>query len=424
MSQARPSGDSLPDPLYSGNFYENPYPVYRRIRETEQPFYHEAEGCWLLASYRDVAAALKEPRLSKRTPGESRSPLDSTMLFQDPPEHSRLRALLAEGLTSSKVAEMEPRIEAITDRLLGKVAGGGRMEFISEFATPLPAMVIGELLGIDAAHHEELAALSHAMVTLTDENGLVTAESMRRIGEANQKLVTFFGTHLADLDHARCPFHFPRLLQRTNADESSRPEEKLATAILLLIAGHETTSNLLGNGLLLLIRHPEIWQQLRDEPGLIDGAIEEMLRFESPVQRGTFRIASEDFEFAGCRIKQGDQVAALIGAANRDPEIFPDPDVFDIRRTPNRHLAFGNGPHFCMGAALARLEARVAFRLILERFSEARIAGTQSKSDLISNLRSFFAAKTNNDRQNSPRWIPSAMVRGLEELRVELRAAT
>jgi len=402
-------------PFYGGDFYADPYPVYRRLRETGRPFYNAAEGSWLVAGYRDVAAALKEPRLSKRIPGESRSPLDASMLFQDPPDHPRLRGLLSDGFTAPKVAEMERKIEGIADRLLQKISGGGRMELIGDFATPLPAMVICELLGIATDEYRELASLSHAMVTRTDENGLVTTESMQRIGEANSKLVVFFRRHLGRQESSGCPFHFPKLLGAGAAGD----HEKIAAAILLLIAGHETTTNLLGNGLWLLIHHPESWCELRADPALLDGAIEEMLRFESPVQRGTFRIAAEDFELAGCRIKKGDQVAALIGAANRDPEIFPDPDVFDIRRSPNRHLAFGNGPHFCMGASLARLEARVAFRMLLERFAEVRVAASDNKGGWRAKLRRFFGREISGGPAKFPMWIPSTMVRGLETLPVE-----
>jgi cytochrome P450/ubiquinone/menaquinone biosynthesis C-methylase UbiE len=402
-------------PVYGGDFYADPYPVYRRLQGTGRPFYNAPEGSWLVAGYRDVAAALKDSRLSKRIPGESRSPLDASMLFQDPPDHPRLRALLSDGFTAPKVAEMERKVEAIADRLLQKISGGGRMEFIGDFATPLPAMVICELLGIGTGEYRELASLSHAMVTRTDENGLVTTESMQRIGQANAKLVDFFRRHLGRQESSRCPFHFPKLL----GGGTSGDHEKIAAAILLLIAGHETTTNLLGNGLWLLIHHPEAWSELRADPALLDSAIEEMLRFESPVQRGTFRIASEDFELAGCHIKKGDQVAALIGAANRDPEIFPDPDSFDIRRDPNRHLAFGNGPHFCMGASLARLEARVAFRLLLERFAEVRIAPPQFKPSFFADLGRFFVGKKKDDHGKFPRWISSTMVRGLETLPVE-----
>jgi cytochrome P450/SAM-dependent methyltransferase len=419
MSKRFLHGTEPSSPLYGGHFYANPYPLYRRIRESGRPFYNAAEGCWLVASYRAVAAVLKEPHLSKRTPGEHRSPLDSSMLFQDPPEHSRLRGLLADGFTGPKVAEMERKVEVIANRLLDKVAEGGRMEFISEFATPLPAMVVCELLGVGTGEYRELASFSHAMVTHTDENGLVTAESMRRIGEANAKLASFFEEHLAKLETAGCPFHFPKLLSQAKVDDSTQPHEKIATAILLLIAGHETTSNLLGNGLWLLMQHPEIWHQLRADPGLLDGAIEEMLRFESPVQRGTFRIVAEDFELGGCHIKKGDQVAALIGAANRDPEIFPNPDTFDIRRSPNRHLAFGNGPHFCMGASLARLEARVAFRMLLERFSEVRATTAEENRSLRAKLRGLFERKNPTASASFPAWTNSTMVRGLEQLPVE-----
>jgi len=402
-------------PFYGGNFYADPYSVYRRLRETGRPFYNAAEGSWLVAGYRDVAAALKNLRLSKRIPGESRSPLDASMLFQDPPDHPRLRGLLSDGFTAPKVAEMERKIEGIADRLLQKISGGGRMEFIGDFATPLPAMVICELLGIATEEYLELASFSHAMVTRTDENGLVTTESMQSIGEANAKLVDFFRRHLGRQESSGCPFHFPKLLGGGAAGD----HEKIAAAILLLIAGHETTTNLLGNGLWLLINHPEAWRELRADPDLLDGAIEEMLRFESPVQRGTFRIASEDFELAECRIKKGDQVTALIGAANRDPEVFPDPDTFDIRRTPNRHLAFGNGPHFCMGASLARLEARVAFRMLLERFAEVRIAPVADNGGWRAKLRRFFNRKNSGSLPGFPLWIPSTMVRGLQTLPIQ-----
>lgn len=370
--------------LSTAAFSADPYPIYRQLQQTNAPYWWAhggtTGGMWMFSRYEDVAAILKEARISKNVslllPPEMVTPLEKAMLFQDPPDHTRLRALASQTFTPARVRDMEPRITRIVDDLLAQNASADGMDFIADFALPLPVIVIAELLGVP---HEDRARFQGWSKHIINGVDMIqaTEEDARNYQEAMQALVTYF----ADLSRERRAQPREDIIsalinaQDTDAGSARLSEEELiGTCILLLIAGHETTINLLGNGLFTLLRHPEQLALVQEQPELITSSVEEMLRFESPVQRATFRFTREAFMIKGVEIAQWQQISAVLGAANRDPTQFPDPDRFDVTRDPNRHLGFGLGIHFCLGAALARTEARIGFTRLLKTLPNMRLA--------------------------------------------------
>lgn len=370
--------------LGSPAFTVNPYPVYRRMRETAPAYWlsfgEGRGGAWFLSRYADVAASLKDPRLSKDfvrvAPLDQLTPLDRSMLFRDPPDHARLRSLVGQVFIPKRVRDLEHRIGEIVDDLLARAHAEGGMDFISEFAIPLPVIVIAELLGVPPEDRDRFRVWSDEIVG-TAEGALSNEEIDARVRAAGGALGEYFAHLIRRRRAERRSDLISALIDARDVGERLTEEELLGTCILLLVEGHETTVNLLGNGMMALLQHPDQLALPRERPDLLQGAVEEMLRFESPVQQATFRVAAEAFEVGGERIEQGQVVTALIGAANRDPERFPDPDRFDIARDPNRHLAFGLGIHFCLGAPLARTEARIAFPKILAALRGVRLAAAE-----------------------------------------------
>jgi cytochrome P450 len=368
-------------------FLTDPYPTYRRIREAGRAVALSLPGdpgqqMWLLTHYEDAASALREPRLTKDfyrfIPRENRPPEARTdgdlMLFADPPKHTRLRAVFHDAFTLRRVQELEGRIAAVADHLIERSLCSGAMDFVSDFALPLPVIVIAELIGVPVADRDRFRTWSRDIVATADGTR-ATDEALQRAGNATDALIEYFGGLIRDRRAAPKDDLLTALVAACDAGEIS-PEDLLANCRLLLIAGHETTVNLLANGLLALLRYPDEMARLRADRSLLPSAIEEMLRYDSPVQRGTFRMAAEPLTLAGRTFQPGEMVSAVIGAANRDPAQFPEPDRFDVGRTPNRHLAFGQGPHFCLGATLARMEARVAFARLLDTLpGSVRLAG-------------------------------------------------
>ncbi len=384
-------------------FLHDPYSTYLWLRENApvywMPFRSGRGGMWLVSRYDDVMALLKDARVSKDVsrvaPEEELSPIDRSMLFRDPPDHTRLRGLVNMAFTPRRIEQLKPRIRSLIDGFLEAMAQKVQVDFVADFAFPLPVAVIAEMLGVPREDGERFSAWSRAFIQGTD-GALVTEES----AEAGVQAGLALDGYLLDLieERRRQPREdlISALIQARDGDESLSDEELLGTCVLLLIAGHETTVNLLGNGLLTLLRHPQQMALLREEPDLIDSAVEEMLRYESPVQRGTGRFTTAPREIAGQEVEAGQQVSALLGAANRDPKRFPDPDRFDIRRKANRHLAFGFGIHFCLGAPLARAEATLAFPRLLERFGRMELV------------------------DDEPDWRENTFMRGLRSMRLEI----
>jgi cytochrome P450 len=293
------------------------------------------------------------------------------MLVMDPPDHTRVRGLVNKAFTPRRVASLRQHIEGIVDELLGSVAGRGTLDVIADLAAPLPAFVIAELLGVPRQDYPQFKAWSNDLLALA--GGLNRDDALGRFRHGLDALLGYLRKIISARRKEPRDDLISAMIAAQEAQDALSDSELLATCNLLLLAGHETTTNLIGNGLLALLRNPAELARLRAEPGLLRSGIEEMLRYDSPVQ-ATVRIPTEEIELAGQRIAAGALVVVGIGAANRDPAAFPDPDRFDVARGENRHLAFGFGTHFCLGAPLARLEGEIAFRALLDRFPNLRLS--------------------------------------------------
>jgi cytochrome P450 len=363
-------------------FVADPYPMYHRLR-AEDPVHHSPLGFWVLTRYADVMAMLRDPRLIKEPiaafvaarfgmavpPG-----LGLSMLDRDPPDHTRLRGLVSKAFTPRALEKLRPGIQQIVDALLDQVAGRGSMDLIEEFAYPLPVRVICEMLGVPVQDHERFKAWGLDIARGLDAIMLPPdSEVGQRSVSGRRALAEYFRELIAERRAAPRDDMLSALIAAEEAGDTLNEEELLATCILLLVAGHETTVNLIGNGTLALLRHPAELRKLRDHPGLIGSAVEELLRFDGPVQR-TARIPSEDITIGGQTIGKGELVMPFLGAADRDPAQFPDPDRLDLTRTDNRHIAFGMGIHFCLGAPLARMEGQIAINTLLARLPRLTLA--------------------------------------------------
>ena len=362
-------------------FIADPYPTYHRLR-AEDPVHHSPLGFWVLTRYEDVVAALRDPRLVKEPIaafvaarfGAAMPAMGLSMLDRDPPDHTRLRGLVNKAFTPRVVEALRPHIQKIVDGLLARVEGAGTMDLIEEFAYPLPVTVICQMLGVPVEDRERFKQWGLDIARGLDAILLPPdSDVARRSVAARHALADYFRGLIAERRAAPRGDMLSDLIAAEEAGDKLREDELLATCILLLVAGHETTVNLIGNGTLALLRHPEQLRRLRENPGLIASAVEELLRYDGPVQR-TARIPSADVTFDGLTIGKGEMVMPFIGAADRDPAQFPDPDRLDITRTDNRHIAFGWGIHFCLGAPLARVEGQIAIGTLVQRLPKLALA--------------------------------------------------
>lgn len=371
--------------LFSPAMLVDPYPTYAELRRSDPVHWHEPFGAWVLTRYDDVVAATHDPRLrsdracgmGERAGRPELQPLfeviGAQMNITNPERHHRLRALVAKVFTPRAVDALRPAVEAMVGELLDRLPEQGRFDVIADLAFPLPARVIARLLGLDTGELEQLKRWSDDFSAIfgTDPSA-VSAEQYQLALQSTHELTAFFR---AEFDRRRASpgDDLLSLLVHAEVDGDRLSEtELIANANLLLAAGHETTTHLIGNGLLALLRHPDQLQLLLDDPSLIPGAIEEFLRYDGTVQF-MYREAGEDLTIGGRSIRKGQLVYLMFAAANRDPARFPDPDRLDVRRRPDVHLAFGHGPHVCLGAALARMEAQVAFTALLRRCSRLRL---------------------------------------------------
>jgi len=300
--------------------------------------------------------------------------LGLSMLDRDPPDHTRLRGLVSKAFTPKALESLRPRIQQIVDGLLDQIERRGEMDLIEEFAYPLPVIVICEMLGVPVEDHERFKHWGLDIARGLDAIMLPPdSEVGKRSVSGRRALAEYFRALIAERRAAPRDDMLSALIAAEEAGDKLSEEELLASCILLLVAGHETTVNLIGNGTLALLKHPEQLRRLRENPGLIGSAVEELLRYDGPVQR-TARIPSEDLVIGGKTIPKGEMVMPFLGAANRDPAQFPDPDRLDITRTDNRHIAFGMGIHFCLGAPLARMEGQIAISTLLRRLPKLALA--------------------------------------------------
>ncbi|MCP9933121.1 cytochrome P450 [Cyanobium sp. Candia 9D4] len=367
--------------LFSPAMLVDPYPTYAALRRTDPVHWHEPFGAWVLTRYDDVVAATHDPRLrSDRAGGMGEragrpelQPLfeviGAQMNITNPERHHRLRALVAKVFTPRAVDALRPAVAAMVNELLDRLPEQGRFDVIADLAFPLPARVIARLLGLDTGELEQLKRWSDDFSAIfgTDPSA-VTPEQYQRALQSTHELTTFFRAEF-EKRRASPGDDLLSLLVHAEIDGDRLSEtELIANANLLLAAGHETTTHLIGNGLLALLHHPDQLQLLLDEPFLIPNAIEEFLRYDGTVQF-MYREAGEELTIGERSIRKGQLVYLMFAAANRDPARFPDPDRLDVRRRLDVHLAFGHGPHVCLGAALARMEAQVAFTALLRRCS-------------------------------------------------------
>jgi pimeloyl-[acyl-carrier protein] synthase len=363
-------------------FHADPYPFYRQLRDAD-PVHQTPMSFWLLTRYDDVLLTLRDPRFGRAgfepllaaVYGQSgQEGMPTSMLFRDPPDHTRLRSLVSHAFTPRVVEGLRPRIQAIVDERLEAVGQAGTMEVIDDLAYPLPVRVICEMLGVPPSDHLRIKQWSSDVARALDMIGVPGDPDVLARGQAgHHALAEYFMALLPERRaHPRDDL-LSLLIAAEEQGDKLTEGELLVTCLLLFIAGHETTVNLIGNGLLALLRNPDQLQRLRTNPALLPTAVEELLRYDSPVQR-TARIPNTDVEVGGRSIPKGTMVVAAIGAANRDPAHFPDPDRLDVGRADNRHIAFGFGIHYCLGAPLARLEGQIAFGTLLRRFPRLALA--------------------------------------------------
>ncbi|WP_406446170.1 cytochrome P450 [Streptomyces sp. NBC_00631] len=383
---------------YGEDLRTDPHTVYARLRErgpvhrVRWPLPGEYHETWLIVGYEEARTALADARLAKDTEKAGFQFVDEELigkylLVTDPPQHTRLRGLITRAFTARRVAALAPRIQEITDRLLDEMLPRGRADLIDALAYPLPLTVISELLGVPELDRARFRKLSHEVVASS------------RPSSEYDAFVELAG-YLAELiEDKRCAGPSDDLLSdliRTTAEDGDRLSagELRGMAYVLLIAGHETTVNLIGNGVLALLTHPDQLAALRADMSLLDGAVEETLRWEGPVENATYRYAAEPLEIAGTAIDRGDPVMISLVGAGRDADRYPEPDRFDIRRDHRGHLAFGHGIHYCLGAPLARLEGRTALRTLLERAPDLALDGPHGE------------------------WLPGTLMRGVRSLPV------
>jgi len=368
---------------FDPEFNANPYPFYHRLR-ADDPVHQHPMGFYVLTRYDDVAMILRDPRFGKGGYDEllatrfgsehDRPGLGTSMLFKDPPDHARLRTLVSKAFTPRVVETMRPHIQDIVDRLLDQVGDRKRMDVIADLAYPLPVTVISEMLGVPRDDGDTIKQWSLDLARSLDAIAMpVEPEVIERGNAARRALADYFRGLVAERRKTPRADLLSALISAEEQGDKLSERELLASCVLLYVAGHETTVNLIGNGLLALLRHPDQLRQLAADPSLIHSAVEELLRYDGPVQR-TGRLAGADVELRDKKIAKGTLVLGLIGAANRDPEHFPDPDRLDITRRDNRHIAFGTGIHFCLGASLARVEGQIAINTILRRLPGITLA--------------------------------------------------
>ncbi|RKD23136.1 cytochrome P450 [Ammoniphilus oxalaticus] len=351
----------------------NPFSIYERLRQTTPVRYDETRGCWDIFRYEDVHRILKDPATfsSKRSLERGNT---VTILTMDPPRHSQMRALVNKAFTPKMVNDLAPRIESITSELLAAVQGKGQMDMVHDLATPLPVIIIAELLGVPAEDRQLFKEWSDALVKGSADS---SAEAFERVMMEKDKATKELGAYFAKIIGQRRSQ--PKddlisvLLSAEIEGEKLSDEEILGFSILLLAAGNETTTNLITNSVRRLTEDLALQQQLRNDPTQIKNFIEEALRFYPPIQ-AVSRIATEDIQIGGKQIMAGEQVVNWVASANRDEAQFTDPNTFIIDRKPNNHLSFGFGIHFCLGAPLARLEGLHAIRAILERLQDIQLA--------------------------------------------------
>ena len=391
--------------LKSAENIQHPFPVYRWLRDQAPVYWSESLTAWVVTRYADVVDVFGNPqtfssdrfrRIDERYASQRPAVqavaevLGHWLVFRDPPDHDRLRGLLQNSFTPKTLESSRERIERTADALLDRVVPHGTMDFIREVAFPLPATVIAGLMGAPEDDLEAIKAWSDRLASYL--GGAVDArDNFTEASAGVAALVRYFDALLRERERRPSDDLMTLMLRAEHQGDRLTHDEVVANCVLLLFAGHETTTNLLGNGLFHLLRHPAQAALLRADPSLLHHAVEELLRYDGPVP-ATVKIATEDRSWHGRTIRRGDMVMPFMASANRDPRQFPDPDTLDVCRAPERHVAFAAGMHFCLGAWLARLEARIVLDTVFRRLPDLELASVEV------------------------RWKPMIFLRGLESL--------
>jgi len=391
--------------LKSAENIQHPFPVYRWLRDQAPVYWSESLTAWVVTRYADVVDVFGNPqtfssdrfrRIDERYASQRPAVqavaevLGHWLVFRDPPDHDRLRGLLQNSFTPKTLESSRERIERTADALLDRVVPHGTMDFIREVAFPLPATVIAGLMGAPEDDLEAIKAWSDRLASYL--GGAVDArDNFTEASAGVAALVRYFDALLRERERRPSDDLMTLMLRAEHQGDRLTHDEVVANCVLLLFAGHETTTNLLGNGLFHLLRHPAQAALLRADPSLLHHAVEELLRYDGPVP-ATVKIATEDRSWHGRTIRRGDMVMPFMASANRDPRQFPDPDTLDVCRAPERHVAFAAGMHFCLGAWLARLEARIVLDTVFRRLPDLELASAEV------------------------RWKPMIFLRGLESL--------
>jgi cytochrome P450 len=408
--QATANDPATPAALFSSEFQRDPYPTYRHhlAGAALQPFVGRP-GMWLLFGYQACATVMRDTRLSSVRPasvmvavaGDALAEFDDLvqhmqrwLLLRDAPRHSELRKVMNRGFTPGVTEGLRHKVDGIIDRLLDDVRGRETIDLIKDFAYPLPVRVICELLGLPEELHDRCVVLSND-IALWMGDLRRPPERARLAQQAIRELESYFAQTIRERRGARKDDLLSLLLDATDEDDAMSEEELYAQCVMLLFGGHETTRNLIGNGIYTLLKHPEAYGQLLDDESLLPAAIEELLRYESPVQ-AFGRVVKTDFELDGTQLPAGSVITFMIGAAHRDSRQYSDPDRLDLRRPHNRHLAFGGDAHVCLGSTLARLEGRLSMSALIRRFPSMRLVDEQ------------------------PDWGPNFAFRGLNTLHVRV----
>lgn len=377
--------------VFNDEILQNPYPTYARMHE-EGPLHYVDVGSkwavWAIFSHADCSAIAKDPRLSAKRAQQMLLPLPFSshaefselarmlglwLIFMDPPEHTRLRKLMNKGFSPAAIEGLRPQVEAIVDQMLGSLRHGSEIDLMREFANPMPVRIISAMLGVPQELHETFVNWSRAIAVFRGSPDR-TVEQARAAQDALVQMTDFFRKTVAERRRNKGNDLISLLIDIEEDGEVLTEEELYAQCIALLFAGHETTRNLIGNGMYTLLQHPEQTTELREQPEIIRTAVEEILRYESPVQF-TARVLKEEIEVCGQRIPQKWSILCMLGAANRDPKQFKEPNKLNLKRLNNQHLAFSAGPHFCIGSQLARLEGQIAILKLVQRFPEMKLTG-------------------------------------------------
>ena len=366
----------------------DPFPLYKRLREEDPVHWSEPLDAWVLTRYDDVVAVLRDLRFSaQRTGARNRYAQQAmataeehgdavaranTMLTADPPEHTRMRLLISKAFLPRAVEKLRPHIQDIANELLDQVQEPGKLDLLLDFAYPLPMIVIAELMGVSTEDRAQFKRWSDDIVA-TLGGAFVSPDLAGRGAQSGLELADYFREVIADRRRQPRDDLISVLVAGADRGDVLSEGQLLATCVVALVAGNETTRNLICNGMLALLQNPDQLEKLWNDPGLVSSAVEEMLRYAGPVQT-TVRVATEDIDIAGTKVEKGQLVFTMVAAANRDPAYFRDPEKFDIARQNNHHVAFGSGIHACLGQPLARLEAQIAFSTLIRRVANPRLA--------------------------------------------------